>query len=84
MKTIKLPIDASDYSSLENDERVYSSAVRFAFNRFQDGVAKKRMMFIESSFQRLGSVLIYSTAPKKKRKVSISVRERKRLFSEIW
>ena len=59
MKTIKLPIDASDYSSLENDERVYSSAVRFAFNRFQDGVAKKNDVYrkLVSTF-KLGSYLL--------------------------
>ena len=59
MKTIKLPIDASDYSSLENDERVYSSAVRFAFNRFQDGVAKKNDVYrkLIATF-KLGSHLL--------------------------
>lgn len=36
MKTIKLPVVFND--SIEDDIRVYSSAVRYSFNRFQNGL----------------------------------------------
>lgn len=41
MKTIKLKVTFND--SIEKDIRIYSSIVRYAFNRFQDGASKKEI-----------------------------------------
>ena len=38
MKTVKLKI--TNHPELHNDMRIYSSMVRMAFNRFQDGMCK--------------------------------------------
>ena len=41
MKTIKLPVQSND--SIEEDIRVYSSIVRYSFNRFQEGLKIKEI-----------------------------------------
>ena len=41
MKTIKLPVQFND--SIEEDIRVYSSVVRYSFNRFQEGLKIKEI-----------------------------------------
>ena len=41
MKTIKLPVNFND--SIEEDIRVYSSIVRYSFNRFQEGMKIKEV-----------------------------------------
>ena len=56
MKTIKLPVSFDD--SIEEDIRVYSSAVRYSFNRFQEGLKIKEIYHLCSEKFNLGSHLL--------------------------
>lgn len=56
MKTIKLPIIFND--SIEEDIRVYSSIVRYSFNRFQEGMKIKEVYHDCCLKFNLGSHLI--------------------------
>lgn len=58
MKTIKLPFTVENYSSLQEDERVYSSAVRFSFNRFQEGFKKNDIYKLLTKTFHIGSHLL--------------------------
>ena len=58
MKTIKLPVSFDD--SIEEDIRVYSSAVRYSFNRFQEGLKIKEIYHDCCHKFNLGSHLINS------------------------
>lgn len=58
MKTIKLPVSFND--SIEEDIRVYSSVVRYSFNRFQEGLKIKEIYHLCSVKFNLGSHLINS------------------------
>ena len=56
MKTIKLPIQFND--SIEEDIRVYSSVVRYSFNRFQEGLKIKEIYHDCCQKFNLGSHLL--------------------------
>lgn len=56
MKTIKLPITFND--SIEEDIRVYSSVVRYSFNRFQEGLKIKEIYHDCNQKFNLGSHLL--------------------------
>ena len=56
MKTIKLPVTFND--SIEEDIRVYSSVVRYSFNRFQEGMKIKEIYHDCCQKFNLGSHLI--------------------------
>ena len=43
MKTIKLRVKYDEAEVIKNDSRIYSSMVRFAFNRFNDGMTKSEV-----------------------------------------
>ena len=58
MKTIKLPVTFDD--SIEEDIRVYSSVVRYSFNRFQEGLKIKEIYRDCCQKFNLGSHLINS------------------------
>ena len=56
MKTIKLPVSFN--ASIEEDIRVYSSVVRYSFNRFQEGLKIKEIYHLCSEKFNLGSHLL--------------------------
>lgn len=56
MKTIKLPVTFN--ASIEEDIRVYSSVVRYSFNRFQEGLKIKEIYHLCSEKFNLGSHLL--------------------------
>ena len=56
MKTIKLP--ATFNEKIEEDIRVYSSVVRYSFNRFQEGMKIKEIYHLCSEKFNLGSHLL--------------------------
>ena len=56
MKTIKLPVQFND--SIEEDIRVYSSVVRYSFNRFQEGLKTKEIYHLCTEKFNLGSHLL--------------------------
>lgn len=56
MKTIKLPVTFNE--KIEEDIRVYSSVVRYSFNRFQDGLKIKEIYHLCSEKFNLGSHLL--------------------------
>ena len=56
MKTIKLPVSFN--ASIEEDIRVYSSVVRYSFNRFQEGLKIKEIYHLCSEKFNLGSYLL--------------------------
>lgn len=56
MKTIKLPVTFND--SIEEDIRVYSSVVRYSFNRFQEGLKIKEIYHLCTEKFNLGSHLL--------------------------
>ena len=56
MKTIKLPVSFN--ASIEEDIRVYSSVVRYSFNRFQEGLKIKEIYHDCSKKFNLGSHLL--------------------------
>ena len=56
MKTIKLPVSFN--ASIEEDIRVYSSVVRYSFNRFQEGHKIKEIYHLCSEKFNLGSHLL--------------------------
>ena len=58
MKTIKLPVTFN--GKIEEDIRVYSSVVRYSFNRFQEGLKIKEIYHLCSEKFNLGSHLIIS------------------------
>ena len=58
MKTIKLPVTFNE--KIEEDIRVYSSVVRYSFNRFQEGLKIKGVYHLCSKKFNLGSHLIDS------------------------
>ena len=58
MKTIKLPVSFN--KKIEEDIRVYSSVVRYSFNRFQEGLKIKEIYHLCSEKFNLGSHLINS------------------------
>ena len=58
MKTIKLPVNFNE--SIEEDIRVYSSVVRYSFNRFQKGMKIKEVYHDCIQKFNLGSHLINS------------------------
>lgn len=58
MKTIKLPVNFNE--SIEEDIRVYSSVVRYSFNRFQEGMKIKKVYHDCCLKFNLGSHLINS------------------------
>ena len=60
LKTIKLPVTFND--KIEEDIRVYSSVVRYSFNRFQEGLKIKEIYHLCSEKFNLGSHLINSAA----------------------
>ena len=57
MKTIKLPVSFN--TSIEEDIRVYSSVVRYSFNRFQEGMKIKEIYHDCCQKFNLGSHLLY-------------------------
>ena len=58
MKTIKLPVNFNE--TIEDDIRVYSSVVRYSFNRFQEGFIIKEIYHNCCLTFNLGSHLINS------------------------
>ena len=56
MKTIKLPVTFN--ALIEEDIRVYSSIVRYSFNRFQEGMKIKEIYHLCSEKFNLGSHLL--------------------------
>lgn len=56
MKTIKLPVTFNE--KIEEDIRVYSSVVRYSFNRFQEGLKIKEIYHLCSEKFNLGSHLL--------------------------
>ena len=56
MKTIKLPVTFN--KKIEEDIRVYSSVVRYSFNRFQEGLKIKEIYHLCSEKFNLGSHLL--------------------------
>ena len=56
MKTIKLPVSFNE--KIEEDIRVYSSIVRYSFNRFQEGLKIKEIYHLCSEKFKLGSHLL--------------------------
>ena len=60
MKTIKLPVSFDE--KIEEDIRVYSSVVRYSFNRFQEGLKVKEIYHLCSEKFNIGSHLINSAA----------------------
>ena len=58
MKTIKLPVTFN--ASIEEDIRLYSSVVRYSFNRFQEGMKIKEIYHLCSEKFNLSSHLINS------------------------
>ena len=58
MKTVKLQIIGSP--NLYDDIRVYSSAVRMAFNRYQDGLSEKEVYAAVSKFFNFNCWLVQS------------------------
>lgn len=56
MKTIKLPVTFNE--KIEEDIRVYSSVVRYSFNRFQEGFKIKEIYHLCSEKFNLGSHLL--------------------------
>ncbi len=56
MKTIKLPVTFND--KIEEDIRIYSSVVRYSFNRFQDGLKIKEIYHDCCQKFNLGSHLL--------------------------
>jgi len=58
MKTVKLQIVGSP--NLYDDIRVYSSAVRMAFNRYQDGLSEKEVYAAVSKFFDFNCWLVQS------------------------
>ena len=56
MKTIKLPVTFNE--KIEEDIRVYSSVVRYSFNRFQEGLKIKEIYHLCTEKFNLGSHLL--------------------------
>ena len=56
MKTIKLPVSFNE--KIEEDIKVYSSVVRYSFNRFQEGLKIKEIYHLCSEKFNLGSHLL--------------------------
>lgn len=56
MKTIKLKVTFND--SIEEDIRIYSSIVRYTFNRFQDGLSTKEVYTKAKSIFDINSYLL--------------------------
>ena len=56
MKTIKLPVQFND--SIEEDIRVFSSIVRYSFNRFQEGKKIREIYHLCTENFNLGSHLL--------------------------
>lgn len=56
MKTIKLPVSFNE--KIEEDIRVYSSVVRYSFNRFQEGKKIKEIYHDCNEKFNLGSHLL--------------------------
>lgn len=55
MKTIKLKVEFN--KSIDEDIRVYSSIVRYAFNRFQENLSSKKYIIKQKIY--LKSILIF-------------------------